>query len=73
MDMDYNAIDTCLEDSLIQPADPTQAGTDGESAPSCPTETKGDGADKPKSSGALAALVKVGPVPALINEYFNKD
>uniref|UniRef100_A0A667ZBF5 Wings apart-like protein homolog n=1 Tax=Myripristis murdjan TaxID=586833 RepID=A0A667ZBF5_9TELE len=24
VDMDYNAIDTCLEDSLIQPADPTQ-------------------------------------------------
>ncbi|XP_071399627.1 wings apart-like protein homolog [Centroberyx affinis] len=58
VDMEYNVTDSCLEDSLLQPADPTQPGTEGESAPPCPAETQGDGDDKPKSPGALAALVK---------------
>uniref|UniRef100_A0A672JLZ2 WAPL domain-containing protein n=1 Tax=Salarias fasciatus TaxID=181472 RepID=A0A672JLZ2_SALFA len=40
VDMEYTIDDTCLEDSLIQSADPTQS-------------------DTPKSSGALAALVKL--------------
>lgn len=55
VDMEYIVDDTCLEDSLMQPADPTQSDTAETSA----QHTQGDGADKPKSSGALAALVKV--------------
>ncbi|XP_051275758.1 wings apart-like protein homolog [Dicentrarchus labrax] len=60
VDMEYFLDNTCLEDSLMQPADPTQSDTaaTSASAPPSTTETLGDGADKPKSSGALAALVK---------------
>ncbi|XP_041865848.1 wings apart-like protein homolog [Melanotaenia boesemani] len=54
VDMEYTVEDTCLEDSLMQPADPTQTESATET-----TETQEDGADKPKSSGALAALVKL--------------
>ncbi|KAM9364019.1 wings apart-like protein homolog isoform 2-T2 [Pholidichthys leucotaenia] len=54
VDMEYNVDDTCLEDSLMQPADPTQSDTVAQSA-----ETQGDVADKPKAFGALAALVKL--------------
>lgn len=68
VDMDYSVDDTCLEESLMQPADPTQSDT--AAAPPSTAETQGDGADKPKPSGALAALVKVGIVPGLINKYF---
>lgn len=50
----------------MQPADPTQSDTLEESA-----ETQADTADKPKSCGALAALVKVGTVPELIHQYFS--
>lgn len=46
--------DAGLEDSLMQPADPTQSETAAQSA-----ETEGDQADTPKPAGALAALVKV--------------
>lgn len=46
--------DTCLEDSLMQPADQTQT-----EAVAVLAEAQGDGADILKSSGALAALVKV--------------
>ncbi|XP_070833477.1 wings apart-like protein homolog [Chaetodon trifascialis] len=61
VDMEYSVDDTCLEDSLMQPADPTQSDTAATSASAPPStaETQGDGADKPKSSGALAALVKL--------------
>ncbi|XP_019120847.2 wings apart-like protein homolog [Larimichthys crocea] len=55
VDMEYIVDDTCLEDSLMQPADPTQSDTAATSA----QHTQGDGTDKPKSSGALAALVKL--------------
>lgn len=54
VDMEYKVDDTCLEDSLMQPADPTQSDIVAQSA-----ATQG-GADKSKASGALAALVKVG-------------
>lgn len=54
VDMEYKVDDTCLEDSLMQPADPTQSDTEAQSA-----ETRGDSADKPKPCGALAALVKL--------------
>ncbi|XP_045926609.1 wings apart-like protein homolog [Micropterus dolomieu] len=57
VDMDYSVDDTCLEESLMQPADPTQSDT--AAAPPSTAETQGDGADKPKPSGALAALVKL--------------
>lgn len=61
VDMEYTVDNTCLEDSLMQPADPTQSDTAATSvsAPPSTAETQGDGADKPKSSGALAALVKL--------------
>lgn len=74
VDMEYSVDDTCLEDSLMQPADPTQSDTvaTSASAPPSTAETQGDGDDKPKSSGALAALVKVGTVPRLINKYFSR-
>lgn len=74
VDMEYNVDDTCLEDSLMQPADTTQPDTAATSASALPStaETQGDGADKPKSSGALAALVKVGTVPGLINKYSSR-
>uniref|UniRef100_A0A3Q1EBI6 WAPL cohesin release factor a n=1 Tax=Acanthochromis polyacanthus TaxID=80966 RepID=A0A3Q1EBI6_9TELE len=54
VDMEYHVDDTCLEDSLMQCADPAQSDTAAQSA-----EAQGDKADKPKSSGALAALVKL--------------
>ncbi|CAJ1067152.1 LOW QUALITY PROTEIN: wings apart-like protein homolog [Xyrichtys novacula] len=59
VDMEFTVEDTCLEDSLIQPADPTQADTAAVSAPPSTAETQGDTDDKPKSTGALAALVKL--------------
>ncbi|XP_074532037.1 wings apart-like protein homolog [Halichoeres trimaculatus] len=61
VDMEFVTEDTCLEDSLMQTADPTQADTAAEaaSALSSTAETQGDADDKPKSSGALAALVKL--------------
>ncbi|GAA6231622.1 wings apart-like protein homolog [Lates japonicus] len=59
VDMEYNVDDTCLEDSLMQPADPTQSDTAAEVAPPSTAETQGDEADKPKPCGALAALVKL--------------
>lgn len=54
VDMEYSVDDTCLEDSLMQPADPTQSETAAHAA-----ESEGDEADTPKPAGALAALVKV--------------
>lgn len=70
VDMEYTVDDTCLEDSLMQPADQTQSDTAAASAPPSTAETQGDGAVRPKASGALAALVQVGIVPGLINKYF---
>lgn len=55
----------------MQPADPTQSDTAAELGPPSTAETQGEEADKPKASGALAALVKVGIVPGLINKYFS--
>lgn len=54
VDMEYSIDDTCLEDSLMQPSDSAQLDAAAQSA-----DTQGDAADKPKPSGALAALVKV--------------
>lgn len=67
VDMEYILDNTCLEDSLVQPADPTQADTAAAlaSALQSTAETHRDGSDKPISTGALAALVKVGAVPTL--------
>lgn len=63
VDMEFVTDDTCLEDSLMQPADLTQADTAAAgSAPLSTAETQEGTDDKPKSSGALAALVKVGIV-----------
>nr|XP_046257844.1 wings apart-like protein homolog isoform X2 [Scatophagus argus] len=61
VDMEYSVDGTCLEDSLVQPADPTQSDTAATSASGLPniSETQRDGADEPKSSGALVALVKL--------------
>ncbi|XP_022619369.1 wings apart-like protein homolog isoform X2 [Seriola dumerili] len=59
VDMEYSVDYTCLEDSLMQPADPTQSDTAAELAPPSTAETQGDEADMPKPSGALAALVKL--------------
>ncbi|XP_023818996.1 wings apart-like protein homolog isoform X1 [Oryzias latipes] len=53
VDMEYSIDDTCLEDSLMQPSDSAQLDAAAQSA-----DTQGDAADKPKPSGALAALVK---------------
>lgn len=65
--MEYILDNTCLEDSLVQPADPTQADTAAvlESALQSTADTHRDGSDEPTSTGALAALVKVGAAPAL--------
>lgn len=54
VDMEYRVEDTCLEDSLMQPAEPTQS-----SAESAAASTQGEAEEKPKASGALAALVKL--------------
>lgn len=54
VDMEYSVDDACLEDSLTQPADPTQSETAAQAA-----EGEGDEADTPKPAGALAALVKL--------------
>nr|XP_057913964.1 wings apart-like protein homolog [Doryrhamphus excisus] len=53
VDMEYDIDDFCLEDSLMQAADQTQTDT------MATAETQEDGAEKPKASGALAALVKL--------------
>ncbi|CAK6967118.1 wings apart-like protein homolog [Scomber scombrus] len=58
VDMEYSVDNTCLEDSLLQPADPTQSDTAAQSASPSTAETQGDGANKAKTFGALAALVK---------------
>lgn len=49
VDMEYSLDSACLEDSLLQPADP---------APEPEGSAQAQG-DQPESSGALAALVKV--------------
>uniref|UniRef100_A0A8C6LSK9 WAPL cohesin release factor a n=1 Tax=Nothobranchius furzeri TaxID=105023 RepID=A0A8C6LSK9_NOTFU len=54
VEMEYIVDDACLEDSLMQSAELTQS----EEATQ-PAEAQGDGADTPKSSGVLAALVKL--------------
>ncbi|XP_072292709.1 wings apart-like protein homolog [Eucyclogobius newberryi] len=53
VDMEYTVEDTCLEDSLMQPAEPTQSSAESAAAPA-PEEAE----EKPKAFGALAALVK---------------
>ncbi|CAG10061.1 unnamed protein product [Tetraodon nigroviridis] len=55
VDMEYSLDSACLEDSLLQPADP---------APEPEGSAQAQG-DQPESSGALAALVKRTPKPAL--------
>lgn len=57
VDMEYSLDSTCLEDSLVQPADPALAALASVAMGS--HETPGDEGDEPQSSGALAALVKV--------------
>lgn len=56
VDMEYSLDSACLEDSLVQPADPAQAAA---VEPAGSAQTQGDEGDPPQSSGALAALVKV--------------
>ncbi|KAL6102057.1 wapl [Pungitius sinensis] len=57
VDMEYVVDESSLEDSLVQPADPTNS--DAASAPPSTADTQGDGAVKPRPSGALAALVQL--------------
>lgn len=57
VDMEYSLDSACLEDSLVQPADPSQAPMASE--PPGSAEALGDERDKPQPTGALAALVKV--------------
>lgn len=60
VDMEYHVDDTCLEDSLMQPADQTPTDTAAaETAQPSTADIQGDGTDKSKPSGALGALVKV--------------
>ncbi|XP_068424128.1 wings apart-like protein homolog [Clinocottus analis] len=59
VDMEYIVDDTCLEDSLMQPADPTQSDTAATSEPPTTAVTQEEEAVKPKPSGALAALVQL--------------
>ncbi|XP_024153159.1 wings apart-like protein homolog [Oryzias melastigma] len=54
VDMEYSIDDACLEDSLMAPSDSAQSEAAAQSA-----DTQGDAADKPKPSGALAALVQL--------------
>ncbi|XP_033835128.1 wings apart-like protein homolog isoform X1 [Periophthalmus magnuspinnatus] len=54
VDMEYSVDDTCLEDSLMQPAEPTLS-----SAESVPTPLPGEEEETSMASGALAALVKL--------------
>ncbi|KAG7513066.1 hypothetical protein JOB18_046580 [Solea senegalensis] len=58
VDMEYTVDNSCLEDSLIQPADPTQSDTVAELAPPSTAEAQGEDGDQAQTSGALAALVK---------------
>lgn len=71
VDMEYIIDDTYLEDSLMQPADPTQSDSVAAAAPPSTAETPGEEAVKPRASGALAALVLVGILPGLINIYYS--
>nr|XP_040034647.1 wings apart-like protein homolog [Gasterosteus aculeatus aculeatus] len=57
VDMEYIVDESCLEDSLVQPADPAES--DAASAPPSTADAHGDGAVKPRPSGALAALVQL--------------
>ncbi|XP_029377585.1 wings apart-like protein homolog [Echeneis naucrates] len=59
VDMEYNVDNTCLEESLMQPADPMQSDTAAELALPSTAEIQEDEADEPKPTGALAALVKL--------------
>lgn len=68
VDMEYHLDNSCLEDSLVQPADPAQADA-AAAAPAAAeesdsvastAETQGDASDRPRASGALPALVQVG-------------
>lgn len=78
VDMEYNLDNSCLEDSLLQPADPVQADTAAAAASTVEVAavaeevaaaaantaaTQGDASDRPKASGALPALVQVGVEP----------
>ncbi|XP_033956407.1 wings apart-like protein homolog isoform X1 [Pseudochaenichthys georgianus] len=59
VDMEYIMDDSFLEDSLLQPADPTAAETANAPPPAtAAAESQGDDPVKPKPSGALAALVQ---------------
>lgn len=69
VDMEYHLDNSCLEDSLVQPADPAQADAaaaapaaaaaeESESVAST-AETEGDASDRPRASGALPALVQL--------------
>ncbi|XP_034407592.1 wings apart-like protein homolog [Cyclopterus lumpus] len=58
VDMEYIVDDTCLEDRLMQPADPTPSDAAAAPAPPSTAETQGEEAVKPRASGALAALVQ---------------
>ncbi|XP_053292233.1 wings apart-like protein homolog isoform X1 [Pleuronectes platessa] len=58
VDMEYIVDDTCLEDSLMLPADPTQSDTAAESTTPSTAESPAAEAEEPSPSGALAALVK---------------
>lgn len=65
VDMEYNLDNSCLEDSLVQPADPAQADAaeaekEAAAAAASTAATQGDAPDRPKASGALPALVQVG-------------
>ncbi|KAK5882633.1 hypothetical protein CesoFtcFv8_021197 [Champsocephalus esox] len=58
VDMEYIMDDSFLEDSLLQPGDPTAAETANAPPPAAAAESQGDDPVKPKPSGALAALVQ---------------
>lgn len=57
VDMEYSLDSACLEDSLVQPADPAQ--TEAAAEPEASAQSQEDEGATPQSSGALAALVKV--------------
>lgn len=60
VDMEYTVDNVCLEDAALQPSDPQPSDAAAEPAPEGAAETE---AEQTVTTGALAALVKVGVVP----------
>lgn len=74
VDMEYTVDNVCLEDAALQPSDPQPSDAAAEPAAEGAAETEAEQteAEQNVTTGALAALVKVGVVPGdvLASSFF---